>query len=779
MHKHTAKSTPKRSSSGATGNGKSLPAKNRGVQKKSKVQSLGSKGFGVNNPSNGENTSNTTHLTQNRTGLRPVLQRKPTHKNICSTNVKNTIWWYKYGDGKKKYNHYYSPGWVDELLKVAGPKYMNLASRIKSKETINEDFVQLVCIVQNSLGVEPDGRVGDITTKAWEKWKERQSNKKGKQQGDSFVESLSGIHKDIKEFSGPNIAKITKVIPLKVGKIEFSGVFSLLTGKSNEPEDKVLSPEANPHIRSQLNKVIKEKGPKLEGIIKSGIVGNIAQGFGQVSKHGIYLGYKFFLEGPEIKVHRGEGDMKLGSVKFRGIGRVFKGKDIPFTIDLYVEGSYSLSLDDLKSLVKKRIIKRKIKKRQLKKTVEKVYKAKREVLKKELNKARQKALMSNIRKAAKSKSPILELQKVKGVGKANAKKILKGIKSGRVKSFADLAKIKGIKAATLDKILRTEGIENARIKLLKKKIKFIEDDIRKLATKKASKVFRNAIKNAGKKTVKAVLTRVQKVLALKAMRQILKLIPFVNIAMVLWDIIDLVLLFINVFKDKPPNLVDGDGGIDRDAKGKEDGVSSDKKKGDGDGKENEGNDTSIVKGKGKGLSKNALTKLRKAPGNIQLLWEKITTKTSSGKISDHHLELFLKIIPPQISKEEVDKITGKLSEGKSMSPESILEKLKGIIQNKGNKDLRSKLYHGLRLRKSDFVRNKKFNGTILLIYDSKMIDSAKSTFRILDISKDLIVVKKLQEFGLQYSYASGGIVLITYTKGGTMTIKRSNIQFSK
>ena len=95
------------------------------------------------------------------------LNMKQVQRNICTTNINDTVWWYKSGNGRKKYNHSFSPEWVDELAKVAGLNYEDLARKVKVSKKIDKNFVKLVCIVQQRLGVESDGRVGDLTIKAW------------------------------------------------------------------------------------------------------------------------------------------------------------------------------------------------------------------------------------------------------------------------------------------------------------------------------------------------------------------------------------------------------------------------------------------------------------------------------------------------------------------------------------------------------------------------------------------------------------------------------------
>ncbi|MGD1841094.1 MAG: helix-hairpin-helix domain-containing protein [Thermonemataceae bacterium] len=270
------------------------------------------------------------------------------------------------------------------------------------------------------------------------------------------------------------------------------------------------------------------------------------------------------------------------------------------------------------------------------------------------------------------------LRKLKGIGKGRAKAM---IKNGPIDSLKDLKKIKGIKGKVLEQI-KSSDIGNKAAKELQEQAAKLTDDIAKVASKEALEVFeKEAAKKAGKRTVRKVASAAAKKLGLKvgakiAGRILLKFIPFVNIAMILWDIYEIGSLIYKAYKAyNNPNQGGSSGGGDSEEGGE---TGSEQESA---GKEPENTTEGRQAPAQAGISSAAMQKLAEAPAPVRKIWESLTVMGGEATLTDEHLMRFLALIPKNISEQDADKLIEKMKEDPASDPETVFQKLQMSMEN--------------------------------------------------------------------------------------------------
>lgn len=487
------------------------------------------------------------------------------------------------------------------------------------------------------------------------------------------------FHDEVKKYSGKNSIKLSmKKIPYKGFDIEGSFVLALLTGKTKKTESGISGPKAKwtPELQSQLD---ANKGA-LYGVIKTGAL-DVVSGNAHVMSTGefgeIYGGFRLYVDGPEVKGNEDKVDYKFGSAKIQFIGR-WEREGVTF--DVYFEGSISAGSALAKEMLKKRLEKKAAEKiakgKALQQATLKALEAEKALLKNQLkllqgSKSMTKTELLNFLNSANQKS----LQQLDGIGPKKAAEIIAERKKGGFTSLDDVKRVKGIKDATLKKIKGTTFVQKnaSQIAKLKGRLGAVTDDIAKVSAKGAVDVFeKEAAKKAGKRTVAKVASKVAAKLGLKvAAKIVLRFIPFVNIAMIAWDLYDIGMLIYNNYEGKG----DGQGGNDGEN------VSAEEKN-------TEGENTTVSNGVG--VSKETFEKLNSAPANVKKIWDSLFKKSETGNVSDSDIERFLDIVPKDISTEQTENVIAAILEEKTSSVAELLTKLEKTIteiSEKRNEDI--------------------------------------------------------------------------------------------
>jgi DNA uptake protein ComE-like DNA-binding protein len=487
--------------------------------------------------------------------------------------------------------------------------------------------------------------------------REEETEKEVKAQGPD----TSAAHKAVKKASGKNAITSELKLP-KIKGFEPAVKFTVaaVTGKQIKPtREKQNLDDRGAHRDQGLHwkppwaesdtatsrtwkpgEGLSEASTKVKGKLKSGLTFEVAGGFKEISDDsGFYLGYRVYVDGPEFEaaVEKMGDDpsfkMSLMSVKVRGIGRW----EVPTSlsrIDIYVEGSVKLPMSTViewvdKGLAAKRArdgakaarmardaqrlaseaLKREAAEQAARKTA--LSKAGRELLE-----AQDKRLLQILKTGDKA-----ALRKLTGIGPKRAAEIIKLRDAGKLEKLTDLKQLKGFKDHALKQLRGSKGVdvlkegaekiaanslkraaaEKAEREALERAAKLGTKEALELAEKEAAEEF---AKRGGKATVKEFTERwskkiIGKVGAKMLGKAILKFIPFVNIAMIIWDVAEIGYALYKIFKDGvgfggsgggPKGDGDGKGGEGEPGKGGEgtDGKGTEEAggagKGDGDGK---------------------------------------------------------------------------------------------------------------------------------------------------------------------------------------------------
>ncbi|MEM9982115.1 MAG: hypothetical protein AAF734_06440, partial [Bacteroidota bacterium] len=319
------------------------------------------------------------------------------------------------------------------------------------------------------------------------------------------------------------------------------------------------------------------------------------------SKYGrIYAGVKLYAEGPSVSLNADERKLNIFSLQFMGVGRWETTFGATFDFYFTVSATHKRTNDKLSAkfnewakdllegnikrptgkLSDKALKRRAIQQLQeavkegatrRKAYVDKQIKAKTKLLKglnnlDDLDKRNRKTLLKYLNKALDpeinrtNKAKLKALRKINGIDIVKGKSIINTFPNGEIKNLKQLTdNTKFVKKGTLLKMLKAtpkakavglmaKATFLAERKLLRdftKESKYLADDLAKLADKEAKIAFREAVeeaflsKNAHKGTTRAVIGMVSRKLGLKVAAKVaLKFIPFVNIAMTAWDVLE-------------------------------------------------------------------------------------------------------------------------------------------------------------------------------------------------------------------------------------------------
>ena len=294
----------------------------------------------------------------------------------------------------------------------------------------------------------------------------------------------------------------------------------------------------------------------------------------------IYWGKKTFIEGPEVSVSKEKKELKLIAIK----GQIFVRWELE--PGLYADGILEVSLSPTASLSPKdidKIIRNHNKKKvaaakKILSGAEKLrkaaYAAAREnkarlisQLKKFTttgsNKYARKGFLSRINDVAKMKNKAAAkriLLKEAGMIGRGADNIINQVsKKGGIKNLKELSKLTGIAERNIRRGIykyrsfyqNTLGgrLEQAAIDEMKEKITNASKAMAEFSKKRARKIFlQEALKEGGKRTVKSILKSSAARLGIRLTRVFLRVIPFVNIIMIAWDVFELGMLVYTIIK---------------------------------------------------------------------------------------------------------------------------------------------------------------------------------------------------------------------------------------
>ncbi|MEM9982081.1 MAG: hypothetical protein AAF734_06270 [Bacteroidota bacterium] len=506
----------------------------------------------------------------------------------------------------------------------------------------------------------------------------------------------SDFHQYLKQVSGKNVLKIpitpkNMKQPIKGYKVEGAVSLSVISGKrtNTKEEFKAFDLNQHPEIRSQLN---TQKGD-IAGVIKTASV-DFAKKNWKVSSEGSYgklfLSLKLLLDGPQLSLSEEEQKITPLSLQIMAVGRLENPDGV--TADVY--GTLSISPTEETTIKKVRQIynaatptKKKIAKGELlRKKMLEIGKEEQKAAKKELANARRKLtrLENNNKRVLrkyvqgvltnpdlKSEQKLARLKKLEGISSKKAEAIIKKFPKGmgkedkitHVTRIGDktyekmqTSQIKGI--IPEDKLTRQLKEVAEEVTQLETKLTHLTDDIAQLTSKTAVQVFEEeAFDKAHKRTVKKIIEKISARQGLKVVGRIaLKVIPFVNVVMTAWDIIEIGLL---LYKNIGNYATGGDQGSM---------IPPDREK------KYQPEDKAPV-----GISPTVMEQINTAPDPVQRIWSSITHQGAPGNLSDTEAQRFLQIVPKNISEEQADEVIAAMLSEETESLSVALTKLQKII----------------------------------------------------------------------------------------------------
>ncbi|MGD1842802.1 MAG: hypothetical protein ACFB0B_18175 [Thermonemataceae bacterium] len=506
----------------------------------------------------------------------------------------------------------------------------------------------------------------------------------------------SDFHQYLKQVSGKNVMKVWKHEGEWKGfDIETAISLSVITGELTNTKEGFTGPklpENSDGLRSQFDRT---KGD-IAGVIKTASL-NFAEQNWRLNSKGSYgklfLGLKAYIDGPQLSLNEKEQKVKPFTVQVMIVGRLENPDGV--TADVYGTVSLSPKKETTKKMVEKAIQKlnsaatstqKKIAKGELlRKKMLAIGEAEQKATKKELAKARSKLtrlknnnarvlrkhLVGILNKKSKTDQKITQLRKLEGVGKGKAEAIVRKYPKGMGiedkithvtgigdKTYAKMqtSKIKGI----IPEERLASQLKEAAEEVTKLEIKLVRlsDEMAEITGKAAIELFEKEVAlKEGKRTVAKVISAIAAKKGLRIIGRIaLHVIPFVNVVMTAWDIIEIGLL---LYKN-----------IGNYATGSNQGsmIPHDREK------KYQPEDKAPV-----GITPTVMEQINTAPDPVQRIWSSITHQGAPGNLTDTEAQRFLQIVPKNISEEQADEVIAAMLSEATETPSVALTKLQKII----------------------------------------------------------------------------------------------------